>query len=119
MKSKGFVSLLGLIWFGAVLAFVLNSSRIMQQYLLIKENIILLQEQSQVETQAILIAKRMFSDMDEENYCDFIGEYEVCYRLFNDEATINIDYPTGQKTITINYEWDCNCLIEIRRKVDK
>ena len=119
MGNKGFVSLVALVWFSTILLFLGSALATMSHYLSAYDNLKFLQGRSLVESQVVGISRRLWSDFEEENYCDFIGETEVCWDFNDLSAKVTIEAEDWQETLEIDYDNDCDCLIAVRRKVDK
>ena len=119
MRSRGFVSLLVLVWFCGILAFLGKALNIIDNQLQSLGNLKTIKARSQLEFAAIKEAKQRFLAYDEENYCDFYGEYEVCFRFLADLAVVEIDYLAELKTLYLTYDSGCACFSQSTSKVDK
>ena len=119
MKNKGFVLLTVLLWFCALLLFIHNGLFVINQHLQTLENIRILEERSLIESRAVAKAKYMWKEFAEENYCEYVRDYEVCWQFKQETAIITVDYLEQKKILVLDYDFDCDCLVAIRRKVDK
>ena len=119
MGNKGFISLLALLWFSAILLFLGNALSTMQSYLVTYDNLRFLKSRSLLESQAVGMTRRLWSDFEEEDYCDFIEESEVCWDFNDLSAKVTIETDDWSETLEIDYDNDCDCLTSVRRKVDK
>ena len=119
MNNHGFISLVALAWFSFAMTFVSGAMLIMNNYLIALENLQIVEKELAVEKLAVAHAHQLFSEVSEEDYCDFIGDYEVCWAFGNDRATITIDYQEYIKTLRLSYNWDNDCITELTAEVDK
>jgi len=117
--SKGFVSMIALIWFSSIVTIILSASQIINNYLLTLENLKTIKNEAKIEIMAVAQAKRLLSDMEEYNYCDYIGNCDVCWYFYDDYTIIEIDYQDYKKTLAFSYDFACDCLLDIGVKVDK
>lgn len=117
--KTGFISLVTLLWFSALLAFLSSSLLIIKHYTITLANLETLNKESFIELKVISKTRQMWSDFDEENYCEWIGDYEVCWVFHQEKAQVTIDYQESIKTLDIEYNSDCDCIKRITRKVDK
>ncbi len=119
MANRGFISLVALAWFSFCLAFINGALVIMNNYLSALKNLQVAEKELTVEKIAVAQAHRMFSDMSEEDYCDYVGDYEVCWAFGKDRVSIIIDYQDYIKTLRLSYDWDTDSFSELRAEVDK
>lgn len=119
MGNKGFVSLMALFWFITIIAYLAGAITVMNNYLRALENLKKCEVEAAVERVAVGTAKRLWSDIEEHDFCDVINEYDVCWAFKENTGTIEIDYLDYRKTISLVYDFAGDCLVELSTKVDK
>lgn len=119
MNNQGFISIVVVCWFVLILEFISSGLIIINNYQQSKKNIDKAAYESEIEAYAINQAKYLWDEYEEENFCDYVNEVEFCIIFKDLNAEITIDYPDDQRILSVVYNTDCYCLIEISHKVDK
>ena len=119
MANKGFVSLVALVWFISILAYLAGATTVLNNYLRALENLRKCEIEAAVERAAVGTAKRLWSDIEEHDFCDIIADYDVCWTFKEDIGLIEIDYLEYRKTLLLVYDFAGDCLLELSTKVDK